>query len=328
MKVSIIIPAYNYAHFLKETLKDLLQQTHSDWECIVVDNNSTDDTKNVVEVFVKSDPRFKYLFNATKGPSSSRNMGVKASNGEFIQFLDADDFLQHNKFKSAIEIFEKNKNADIVYSDMRYFGDGNMKELFYSMSLDKNHDRRWMTYVHGSRKEIVPALLHENIMVISSPLIRKTTLMEVGLMDESLAFNEDWELWLRFALKNKLFLYDNAQDTMALIRVHKTSHSRDGFKMYYSGLKVCKQIQSQLNKEENDTAFAKKIKYHELVLRKMLWEGSKDKDLTIERLNDLVKISPVFEDMLKTAKKNTPGTTKMMFSLNYRINLLKYKLNA
>ncbi len=328
MTVSVIIPSFNYGHFLKETLEDLLLQTHSDWECIVIDNRSTDDTKNIVEEFIKRDPRFKYLFDEKKGPSTSRNMGIMAAKGEFIQFLDADDLIQHNKFKSALQLFGKNKEADIVYSDMRYFADGNKGELFYYMTMDKNADRKWMTYVRGGRKEILPALLKENIMVISSPLIKRSALMEVGLYIETLVFNEDWELWLRFALKNKTFFFDNTPDTMALIRVHKTSYSRDGYKMYYSGLKVCMQLLPQLSKEENDPAFVNKIKYHEMILTKMIYEGCSDKKLTIERLTELSKISSSFDKMLKNAQKYSGLVLKAIFYVNFKLKYSSYKPNA
>lgn len=171
--ISIIIPCYNYAHYIEECFVNLQKQSHTNWECLLVDNASTDNTKEVVQQFSKSDTRIKYLYQPIKGPSAARNLGIKESKGEYIQFLDSDDLLQINKFNNALTIFQKEKDADIVYSGMRYFKDGNLNELFFSMNLNKSNNKDWMPYCEGNKNQMLPYLLKENIMVISSPLIKK-----------------------------------------------------------------------------------------------------------------------------------------------------------
>jgi glycosyltransferase involved in cell wall biosynthesis len=103
--VSIIIPAYNYSHFLFETLGDIQKQTYQNWECIIVDDGSSDNTKEVVAQIVKKDQRFIYIYQNNKGPNAARNNGINHSKGEFIQFLDADDKMEHHKLEVQVKFF-------------------------------------------------------------------------------------------------------------------------------------------------------------------------------------------------------------------------------
>ena len=82
--VSIIVTTYNYAHYLPETLGSVIKQTYQDWECIVVDGGSSDNTREVMNQFVNSDKRFIYIYKANEGVSASRNAGIKIARGEFV----------------------------------------------------------------------------------------------------------------------------------------------------------------------------------------------------------------------------------------------------
>ncbi|MDQ3047220.1 MAG: glycosyltransferase [Bacteroidota bacterium] len=272
--VSIIIPSYNYAHLLPETLKNVSEQSFHDWECLVIDDGSTDSTKEVMANFSAKDSRYRYIHQVNSGPQVARNNGIEKSKGDFIQFLDADDLLEPEKLKVQTEILQ-NQQADIVYSDMRYFSSAKPTEHFYSMSLNKSADHPWMQKVSGSGSVIVRSLLKENIMVINSPLIRKSVFEKHGYFDESLKFNEDWELWLRFAVNGVSFLYDETPGTKALVRVHEHSYSRDRFKMYVYGLKVCLGIRNKLNDKDFLRTIAIKILYHTRALDTEILETSK-----------------------------------------------------
>ena len=89
-KVSIIIPCYNQAEFLEETLGSVLKQTHTNWECLIVNDGSTDVTEKIAQQFISKDQRFKYFFKENGGLSSARNYGLDQSTGNYIQFLDSD----------------------------------------------------------------------------------------------------------------------------------------------------------------------------------------------------------------------------------------------
>jgi glycosyltransferase involved in cell wall biosynthesis len=115
--VSIIIPTYNRAHLIRETLDSILIQSYENWECIVVDDGSSDNTDDLLAEYIKKDNRFKYLINArTKGAQGARNTGLLNSKGDFIQFFDSDDIMYSHYLKMKMEAFNHNRDLDIVTS--------------------------------------------------------------------------------------------------------------------------------------------------------------------------------------------------------------------
>jgi len=235
--VSIIIPAYNYGRFILETLESVRSQTFTDFECLVIDNGSTDNTKDVIAEIL-TDKRFKYFYQENKGVSAARNRGLREAKGKYIQFLDADDLIQDQKLEQSVNFMESNPSTHLVYSDMRYFKDGNSKELFMNYNCNREDQRPWMKYVSGSGKEMMELFLKGNNMVISSPVFRAELTGEIGYMDESIGHNEDWDFWLRMTLAGKEFHFLNAPGSMTLIRIHKSSASLNVFKMQVGGLLV------------------------------------------------------------------------------------------
>ena len=108
-------------------------------------------------------------------------------------------------------------------------------------------------------------------MVISSPLIKKNALDEIGSFDETLAYNEDWELWLRFTFADKKFIVDKEKDSMTLIRVHKTSHSsNNAFKMFLAGLRIGLKYDSLIDDSALKTKFNQKTAYAIYSLEKII----------------------------------------------------------
>lgn len=121
--VSIIIPCYNQASFLGETLDSVLQQTYVNWECIIVDDGSPDNTKEVANIYCNKDSRFKYFYKTNGGLSSARNAGIKQSYGEYILPLDSDDKIGSEYLRLAVEILNSNDKIKIVYCKAKLFGE-------------------------------------------------------------------------------------------------------------------------------------------------------------------------------------------------------------
>ena len=101
-RVSIIIPCYNQAKYLEETLYSILNQTYSNWECLIVNDGSSDETEQIAKQFTARDKRFNYFFKENGGLSSARNFGLNKSTGTYIQFLDSDDFIDNAKLELSI----------------------------------------------------------------------------------------------------------------------------------------------------------------------------------------------------------------------------------
>jgi glycosyltransferase involved in cell wall biosynthesis len=243
--VSVIIPCYNYGHFLSETLDSLLSQTYSCWECIIVNDGSTDNTEEVALTFMKTDKRFRYIYQKNAGLSAARNMGIRNSQGDYIQFLDADDMIVCQKLEKQLKIFRENPNAGISYGISEFFFNDNIAELHLSKD-NKNHN--WMPKVSGGRSIVLPKLVDWNIMVVSSPLIKRSVITDIGFFDETLPSLEDWDYWLRAALLDVNMLFTDDKEIATLIRVSHTSMMTNTLVMNIAELQVRKKMMAALQK--------------------------------------------------------------------------------
>ena len=120
--VSVIIPAYNSGEYLSETLESVIAQTMTDWECIVVDDGSTDNTKMLVESYCAKEPRIIYLHQVNSGVSDARNNGIRQSSGKYICPLDGDDLLEKTYLEKAVRYLETHADTKHVYCYARTFG--------------------------------------------------------------------------------------------------------------------------------------------------------------------------------------------------------------
>lgn len=226
--ISVIIPCHNYGRLLSETLESLVQQTHSDWECIVVDDGSVDNTRQVVQEFAGRDGRFRYIHQSNGGVSRARNNGLRHALGEYIQFLDADDLLAVRKLEIHLGYLFANPSVGLVYGPVQYFDDGDFGALRQSLDMSL---LPWMPNASGQGADMVFQLVKSNIMVIQSPLVKKSSLEKTGYFNEALRYNEDWYLWLKCALVGMTMVYDGSPEGMSYVRVHMASASQDRSKM-------------------------------------------------------------------------------------------------
>ena len=241
--VSVIVPTYNYGALIGETLECLRRQTLADWECVVVDDGSTDDTAEVVADFARRDPRIRYARQANQRQAVAKNTGLARACGRYIQFLDADDLIERRKLELQAAYLGEHPEVDIVYGGVRFFRTQAPGERLYSMGAD---DRPWMPEVSGAGAEVLEALVRDNIMVINSPLVRRSVAERVGPFDPELPPAEDWDYWLRCAQAGARFQFADMPDTLALVRAHATSSSRDRFRMYSAGLRIREKLAASL----------------------------------------------------------------------------------
>ena len=247
--VSVVVPTYNYARYISDALECLRAQTYAHWECIVVDDGSTDDTAEVVARFTERDARIRYLWQENRRQAAAKNTGLRHTSGQYVQFLDADDLLESRKLERQVALLEGRPGVDIVYGGARYFTAGRPGELRHSA---EGSDRPWMPEVAGQGREVLAALLRRNIMPINAPLVRRRAVEAVGFFDETLPRSqaEDWDYWLRCALAGLRFQYDAAPGTLALVRTHPASSSRDRAVMYGAMLIVRKRVGGLLSDPE------------------------------------------------------------------------------
>ncbi|MBE9216593.1 glycosyltransferase family 2 protein [Plectonema cf. radiosum LEGE 06105] len=194
-KVSVIVPAYNVSKYIKETLISLEQQTFSDFEALIVDDGSTDNTSTIVQQICQRDSRFQLLQKSNGGLSSARNYGIRHARGEYIALLDGDDIYHKDKLATHIARLYSQSDVGVVYSASRTIRDDG-KPIFITLSGKPVHPNP------------VVALLCKNFVGHgSNAVFRRCLIDEVGDFNENLRSWEDVDLWLRIAATHKWRFY-------------------------------------------------------------------------------------------------------------------------
>lgn len=263
-EVSVIIASYNYGFTITETVASLQQQSLTNWEAIIVDDGSVDNTADIVGKLAATDSRIIFLRQANAGVSAARNEAMKIARGEFIQFLDADDLLSPQKLEIHINYLTQHPAEFIVFSNIRFFRHITPEKLQYSM--DGNGVAE-LDSASLTAPEAVERMFAHNIVAICAPLFRREVMNKVGLYDELLTSLEDWEYWFRAAINGYGFSYLDDDRAWALIRVHKTSLSwnwdnmtanrsrlRDNMQRYINELIVNTDEKQQLLKKNRESA--------------------------------------------------------------------------
>ncbi len=290
--VSVITPCYNYGMFLSETLDSLLAQTYTNWQCIIVNDGSTDNTEEVALKYVNSDRRFKYIYQENKGLPGARNTALLHAKGKYIQFLDADDLLESNKLFLQVELFEKNNNIDFVYGNMLGFSNEAIDRKYTSFKL-ANH-----TEVSGENEIIIEAMIRDTFFLPGCVIFKKEICDEVGTFNESLYGLEDWEYWYRIALYGKQFYFDDRVGTRLMVRDHESNMSKAREKMLLSRIKARTLIinvtekYSAENKHNLNYSFYKEIlRKHQIFLMRETYEYNIHYGSKVLALKSLLKYS-------------------------------------
>lgn len=173
--VTIITPCFNSENYIAETLNSVMAQDYPNWECIVVDDGSTDNSATIVKEMSAREPRIKYLIQPNSGASTARNKGIKESRGKYILPLDSDDLIHPSYLTKAVDILESHPKIKVVYCDVKLFG-------------DKNKDLIHKDYSFKS-------LITQNMLVVSS-MYRREDYDKTNGYDPRMFSSEDWEFWI------------------------------------------------------------------------------------------------------------------------------------
>ena len=209
--ISVVIPAYNAGQFLDETLESVLSQTYENWECIIVNDGSTDNTESVAKKWCEKDSRFRLTNKENGGHSSARNWGIKESKAEYIAFLDADDILTPDSLEVRINVLIE-QNVDLVATELQHFTDKLPK-------VSKNNARQDALYY---AKEGLTQLMAFNKVTPSTVLCKKSVMDEVGGFTWQ-KNAEDLHCWLKVLFAGyKIYRID---ETLLLYRLVENSIS-------------------------------------------------------------------------------------------------------
>lgn len=193
--VSVIIPTYNRSKYIKESLDSVLAQTYKDFEIIVVDDGSKDNTRGIVESYIKRFPgKIKYIYQENRGVAAARNKALENAAGRYIALLDSDDIWFPEILSCQVNKFEQDPGIALVYSSYDVFDDIRVREK----DLLKNY---YKNYYSGN---VLRELLLWCFIWSSTVMIKREIFDDVGSFDENIQIGEDYDFLLRVARKYKV----------------------------------------------------------------------------------------------------------------------------
>lgn len=245
--VSVIVPCFNAEKTLQRTLESLIAQTHENWECIIVDDGSTDSTAAIARELTKTDARFRYLRQENAGVSAARNLGLQHASGEWVHFLDSDDTILPGMYDSCLAL--AGDELDVVLVPFRFLDGQTAEELDYWCSIPWN-DLSFERFLFGWGLEFtIPPI---------SFLIRRKLLADTRF-DEDLTGFEEWNVWL------KVWSHDPAyavcSESLCCYHYYRASASRKVSVMKEMQLKAASKIYSGLTNESLKAEFVSRQLY-------------------------------------------------------------------
>lgn len=225
-KVSVAIPTYNRAYIVSESIESVLAQTYQNFELIVVDDGSKDNTREVISRF--ADSRIRYIRHETnRGCSAAYNTALRESAGELITILDSDDLWKPERLAKVVDFLERHPEADAVFTD---------QEKQEGSRFFPSHVRQWCPHTVSllsakgcpkelvfTQKEMYLCLLQEFPFTLQSSMLRRGALKRVGYLDESWPSASDWDFMLRFSKQHR-FGYIDEPLTVLRVQSDATHH--------------------------------------------------------------------------------------------------------
>jgi glycosyltransferase involved in cell wall biosynthesis len=275
--VSIIMPAYNTALYIAEAIHSVLEQTYTDFELVVVDDGSTDETPQIIASI--HDPRIRVIRQPNAGLSAARNTGLRESTAPLVTFLDADDRFMTDKLEVLVGYLENHPETGLVVGSERYIDQA-------GHTIKEAHEL--------PVKLALPELLFENPICVSGVLLRREWLNRAGLFDEQLRACEDWDLWLRLLLAGcQISRIDH--DVVAY-RVHPGQMTRQSERMRTAILSMLNKTFAQPELPEFLRAYKNRAYASGLIHAAMYAYLSGECDKGQRDLAEAIRLDPTFKD--------------------------------
>jgi glycosyltransferase involved in cell wall biosynthesis len=256
-KISVIVPCYNQGRFLTQTVESVMRQTYSNWECIIINDGSSDNTEEVAKILCAADSRIKYLFKENGGLSSARNHGLGYLTGDFIQFLDSDDYLLPEKFESHLKTMTANPDIDICVSKYKLFYDDITSPFETWLSVSEYDVTLDGFLFKWEDKFSFPPVCY---------FVRKDFMDKHQIrFNEKLRAMEDWFFLVQASVLEARFSITDQY--LALYRMHNKNMSRDFERMSRSLLQASFSILEILPDVKHDE-FKKKIS--DIIVKRLL----------------------------------------------------------
>jgi glycosyltransferase involved in cell wall biosynthesis len=220
-KISIIVPTYNRCDFLKETIESILNQSFQDFEIIITDNDSSDDTEKVVRLF--NDERIIYKKNEKNiGSVLNYNEALKLATGEYIHLFSDDDRMLDDCLDKKVDILNRYPNVGIVHSDINIIDQNGAvtSNEHYSFKIYKKMGRKHMVSKAFDGRAYHKYLFVNNIVCMPAVMMRRTVIDKIGYFDGELSYIVDWQYWLKASL---FFDFYYINQKLISYRVHSSN---------------------------------------------------------------------------------------------------------
>jgi teichuronic acid biosynthesis glycosyltransferase TuaG len=218
--VSIIMPAYNASKTISEAIESVMLQEYSNWELIIVNDGSTDNTLSIIKSFLFIDDRIKLInLVVNEGLPNARNKAINIAQGKYITFLDSDDKWLSNKLKVQVLFHQNNPLVKVSHTKFKMFNEKGFIERPFGFISDS---------VYKKRGSLFPQFLYKNVIGILTVMIDKELVEEAGGFDDKLWGLEDQDFWIRVSQKNNNFGFIN--ETLALYRISSEGMMKNLYK--------------------------------------------------------------------------------------------------
>jgi glycosyltransferase involved in cell wall biosynthesis len=247
--ISVIIPCYNYGAYIRDAIDSVRGQTYQNWEMLLVDDGSKDNTAAIAQEYVAQDARISYHYQANRGLSAARNTGLGLAKGEYVQLLDADDYIAPEKLALHLQTLLAQPTTALVFGDTYNFRHSDVVAERTQVQLHLQ-----MAPMSGQGQPLALHMAHDNIFLPGNPVFRKALADQIGKFSEQLFSLEDWHFWYRGVLLGAAYAYDNRPGTEFYARTHGNNMSGNRYKMWKYKIQarqlLIEQIQNRLASKE------------------------------------------------------------------------------
>lgn len=262
---SVVIPAYNSEKFIEKTIKSVLRQTFTDFEIIIVDDGSKDDTGHIVAKLKKNDARIKIITTSNSGvPATTANVGITTAQGKYVAFLDHDDTWKYHKLKTLYDAFTSNPEIGFIVSNAEVFDENNKSTTVSTAPMQ------------GNKLSTENVLSGNYFNTFSMLAVKREVINKIGSLDTNLFVFADFEIIIRMVSHNIPFLF--LSEPLVTYRIHQDNTSA----IIKSGNKRIKDLEYIITKYENlfDKHRKSKSKIFRTIARLYLYLGEKKKAIT------------------------------------------------
>tara|TARA_X000000950_G_scaffold254025_1_gene317444 strand:+ start:12397 stop:13392 length:996 start_codon:yes stop_codon:yes gene_type:complete len=312
LMISIIIPNYNKSQFLSETINSVKKQTYDNWEAIIIDDCSSDNSVDIIEKLISNDNKFSLKVNfSNKGANYSRNLGIKEAKGDFIIFLDSDDILSNDCLKNRIEFFRESSNIDFAVFCMGSFNEVIGDNTFLWNKFEGNLVKRFLS--------------HDLPWALPSLLWKKSSLEMLNGFDESFKRYQDVELHIRAMLDDNInYAIQNSNKADCYYRISDERFGKDYFSFIQNKKNGVLHFISFFESYLKNIGDNKNIKYLKLTFFQFLSDlffYYRQSALTLK------EVEKVLDDIFKREIFILLFSSKDIFFLKLYINLSKRKIH-